>query len=87
MKYLRDGSILFSRSESLPKQLPGYQPDPGDPYHWNPEPLPCKHRERRIIELPCKNCRVAYHCHFFKQDVTLASCNDCDEESGLEPTV
>lgn len=82
MKYLNDGSIIYNRSENPPKNIPGYRPE--TPWHWFPEPEPCKHREQRNITLPCGKLQIIYECKLLKQQVCMAFCNECDDSVPLD---
>ena len=78
MRYLNDGSILFSRGEQLPKHMDGYVVDRDDKYHFLPEPEPCIHRQCIKRLKPCKELAIIYQCTLLGQDVNMKICNECD---------
>lgn len=87
MKTLKDGSKLFSPSESIPKKMDGYRPDKSNPRLWVPEMEPCVHRETTVFQKPCGDNKVAYHCALHGTQVTPGHCGECDDLKNPEDLV
>lgn len=83
MKTLRDGSLLFSNGEDIPRNIPGYRQDSTNRCYWVPEPEPCIYRSQTSTLKPCGSFDVKQSCSLKDQQVSPAICNDCDD--GVAP--
>lgn len=74
-----DGSIEFMKKGPPPQEVPGYEVDPGNPYHFLPILPPCEARIYKDLgEKCCPTARFMRHCTKFNLfAMTPQTCNDC----------
>jgi hypothetical protein len=67
---------VFPQRGEPPPDQPGYYRDPGNPYVFRLNWIPCQHRV--IKKLPCGGCGTGHWCDLFDIKVNQHTCNPCE---------
>ena len=78
MRYLEDGSWLYSTSEDMPKDVPGFYQDSSNPRHWIPDLESCIYRTKFSVLQPCGRLKYGFHCNHLKKEVYPMECSECE---------
>ncbi len=83
-----DGSLQFLKRGMPPEEMPGYEPDPGDPYMFHPILAPCAARiYKNFVDSEC--CPIARHVrHCTKYgyyQMTPETCKSCSDQNLHQP--
>ncbi len=81
LKYiqLQSGSIVFPKNP--PKTYPGFYRDDVNANLFHPDFIPCRHREKKVFEMPCGKDGVCWWCTLLNKEVTVPVCFTCDVET------
>lgn len=79
MRYLEDGSLLYSTSEDCPKLIKGYVKSNDNPRLFIPEAGPCTHRVTNYRTLPCGKKKPIYFCSLHNSETNMEICNECED--------
>lgn len=77
-----DGSITFKKRGMPPMEVPGFEVDEGDPYHFIPILPECEHRGTTKIKIPCCPQMIEVsHCKRYNfMQMPPAQCINCAKE-------
>lgn len=86
---MQNGDIVFPMRGSPPRpdELgPNYSPDPGNPFHFKLNFIPCQYRTINTVKLTCGRYVSTPYCSHKNETTAPSICKECTIEPKIKPS-